>query len=116
MVENITGFSLRPLNLSKDQIHLTSYPGELFLRMLKLLTLPLLISSLISVTAGLNNKLGGRVMVRTLIFFATTSLLSGLLGIVLSFVFREDHVVESSSNGTAAAQSRFLDSFLDLGR
>lgn len=85
--------------------------------MLKLLTLPLLISSLISVTAGLNDKLGGRVMVRTLIFFATTSLLSGALGIVLSFAFREDHVgAESASNGTANAQSKFLDSFLDLGR
>lgn len=111
------GLSLRPFNLTTNQILLISYPGEIFLRMLKLLTLPLLISSLISVTAGLNSKLGGRVMLRTMIFFATTSFISGALGIVLSFTFREDHMpVGHGSNKTVDSQSKFLDSFLDLGR
>lgn len=85
--------------------------------MLKLLTLPLLISSLISVTAGLNSKLGGRVMLRTLLFFATTSFISGALGIVLAIVsFRDDHTTVSNSSDTTNGQSKFLDSFLDLGR
>lgn len=109
--------SLRPMNLSEDQILLLSYPGEIFLRILKLLTLPLLISSLITVTASLNSKLGGKVLVRTLLFFFVTSLISSAMGISLTFLFRQEHAAaatEAKSNG--APQSKFLDSFLDLGR
>lgn len=109
--------SLRSSKLSAEQILLLSYPGEIFLRMLKLLTLPLLISSLITVTASLNSKLGGKVMVRTLLFFFVTSLISSAMGISLTFLFRQDHVAnatEAKSNGES--QSKFMDSFLDLGR
>lgn len=45
-----TGFSLRPLSLNKDAVMLISYPGELFMRLLKLMILPLIIASLISGT------------------------------------------------------------------
>jgi len=43
------GFVLRPLKLSSDAVMLVSYPGELFMRLLKLLVLPLIIAS---ITAG----------------------------------------------------------------
>lgn len=43
----ISGLTLRPLNLSSDTITLISYPGELFLRTLKLMVLPFIISCLI---------------------------------------------------------------------
>jgi len=43
------GFILRPLKLSSDAVMLMSYPGELFMRLLKLLILPLIIAS---ITAG----------------------------------------------------------------
>lgn len=106
------------MKLSAEQILLLSYPGEIFLRMLKLLTLPLLISSLITVTASLNSKLGGKVLLRTLTFFFVTSMISSAMGICLTFLFRQEHA--ASGNGTATAanggQSKFLDSFLDLGR
>lgn len=105
------------MQLSSDQILLISYPGEIFLRILKLLTLPLLISSLITVTASLNSKLGGKVMVRTLLFFFITSMISSAMGICLTFLFRQEHVATASANKTSSeGQSKFLDSFLDLGR
>lgn len=112
------GMALRPMKLSAEQILLLSYPGEIFLRMLKLLTLPLLISSLITVTASLNSKLGGKVMLRTLTFFFVTSMISSAMGIGLTFLFRQEHAAPDNGTATTAtgSQSKFLDSFLDLGR
>jgi Na+/H+-dicarboxylate symporter len=43
------GFILRPFELSSDAVMLMSYPGELFMRLLKLLILPLIVAS---ITAG----------------------------------------------------------------
>ena len=43
----VIGFGLRPLDLSKEAILWIGIWGELFLRMLKLIILPLLITSLI---------------------------------------------------------------------
>ncbi|KAK6736604.1 hypothetical protein RB195_019352 [Necator americanus] len=42
------GFAIRPLNLSPQTVMLVSFPGELLMRMLKMMILPLIISSLIS--------------------------------------------------------------------
>ncbi|ETN68673.1 hypothetical protein NECAME_05518 [Necator americanus] len=51
------GFAIRPLNLSPQTVMLVSFPGELLMRMLKMMILPLIISSLISaaklVTVGI---------------------------------------------------------------
>lgn len=44
----VAGFGLRPLDLGDDAVMLISYPGELFMRLLKLMILPLVIASLIS--------------------------------------------------------------------
>jgi Na+/H+-dicarboxylate symporter len=44
----LSGVGLRPLHLSPDAILLVSYPGELFMRLLKLMILPLVIASLIA--------------------------------------------------------------------
>lgn len=113
----ISGIGLRSSHLSDNQKLLISYPGELFLRMLKLLTLPLLISSLITVTASLNSQLGGKIMLRTLILFAMTSFLTATMGISLTFLFRTENVVSiKASNLNDTKESKFLDSFLDLGR
>lgn len=113
----ISGVGLRSSHLSDNQKLLISYPGELFLRMLKLLTLPLLISSLITVTASLNSQLGGKIMLRTLILFAMTSFLTATMGISLTFLFRTENVVSiKASNLNDTKESKFLDSFLDLGR
>ncbi|TMW54263.1 hypothetical protein DOY81_000686 [Sarcophaga bullata] len=77
------GFSLRPLRLHEDSIMLIAYPGELFMRVLKLMILPLVISSLIAGSASLNARMNGKIALRTLVYFATTSLLNAALGIAL---------------------------------
>lgn len=87
----VAGAILRPYGFSTETILLISYPGELFMRILKLLTLPLLISSLINVSANLNLQMNGKIALRTIIYFALTSMFSTFLGnttcfsILLSF-------------------------------
>lgn len=50
------GMTMRWANFSKDSIVLISFPGDVLMRMLKMLILPLIISSLISGLAQLDAK------------------------------------------------------------
>lgn len=75
------GVVLRQLHLSEQQILLISYPGELFLRIFKLLMLPLLISSIVTVASDLGGRKTGKIMYRTIIYFLCASMLSATFGI-----------------------------------
>ena len=79
----VLGTSLRSFDLSHETILLIAYPGELFMRLLKLMILPLIIASLITGAASLNAKMNGMIALRTIVYFIITSLLSALVGLVL---------------------------------
>lgn len=111
-----SGFILRSYQLSDDTIMLISYPGELFLRMLKLITLPMLISSLITVTANLNVRTNGKIVLRTLIYFASTSMVSAFCGICLAMLLQPGSSVDAKAAVQGGQKTKFLDSMLDLGR
>jgi len=118
----ILGLSLREFSLSQTSILLLSYPGELFIRMLKLMILPLVIASLISGSASLNADINGTIVVKTMAYFLGTSFFNAVLGILLAIAIQpgsylaqeqlQDMVVKSSKPITA----NILDGFLDLGR
>ena len=50
------GLSLRQVEMGEESIRMVAYPGELFMRLLKLMILPLVIASLITGSASLNAK------------------------------------------------------------
>lgn len=56
----VAGCFMRYMNFSKDSILLISFPGDILMRMLKMLILPLIISSLISGLAQLDAKVSGK--------------------------------------------------------
>lgn len=60
-----------------------AYPGELFLRMLKCLIVPLLVSSITSAIGSLDVSLSGRIAARSFIYYFTTTFFAVILGIVL---------------------------------
>lgn len=81
----LLGFALRsksyePNSLAQRLIH---FPGELFLRGIKLMIIPLLTSSLITGIAGDSVTHTGSIARRTLVFFLVTSVAAVLLAVVL---------------------------------
>ncbi|KQS69936.1 excitatory amino acid transporter isoform X2 [Drosophila erecta] len=114
----VLGLSLRPLNLHGDSIMLISYPGELFMRVLKLMILPLVISSLIAGSASLNAKMNGKIALRTLVYFASTSFFNAALGIALVLLIHPGNpdLHNADDRSTDRRAVNLLDSLLDLGR
>lgn len=114
-----TGFGLRPYNLGPDALMIISYPGELFMRLLKLMILPLIIASLIAGSASLNARMSGKIAVRTLLYFILTSMFNAFLGISLAMLIhpgQPDLKDDSIATFENKRDHSILDSLLDIGR
>ncbi len=62
--------------------NLVRFPGELFIRSLKLLVLPLVITSMVVGVASLGNiRATGKIGIRVLTFYVSTTLIASLIGI-----------------------------------
>ena len=82
----VGGLALRYWDPADSTIHLLAYPGELFMRLLKLMILPLVIASLVTGSASLNAKMSGMIAFRTILYFLVTSLISACVGLFLVLV------------------------------
>uniref|UniRef100_A0A8C5THF7 Amino acid transporter n=1 Tax=Malurus cyaneus samueli TaxID=2593467 RepID=A0A8C5THF7_9PASS len=60
-----------------------SFPGELLMRMLKLIILPLIISSMITGVAALDSNISGKIGLRAVVYYLCTTVIAVILGIVL---------------------------------
>ncbi|XP_056636946.1 excitatory amino acid transporter 2-like [Diorhabda sublineata] len=115
----IIGFCLRILELSDTTVILISYPGELYMRILKLVIMPLIISSLISGCSSVNAKLNGKIALRTFTYFLLTSTFNALLGVILAVIIHpgEQGINSQIIRNVSLKQTNFvLDSVLDMGR
>lgn len=68
---------------SKREVMYFQYPGEIFLRMLKCLIVPLLVSSIVSAIASLDLSLSGKIGLRAILYYMTTTICAVVLGIIL---------------------------------
>jgi solute carrier family 1 (glial high affinity glutamate transporter), member 2 len=111
------GVSLRQFDLCTDTILLISYPGELFMRILKLMILPLVIASLITGSASIK-AINGKIAIRTLVYFACTSMFNALLGVSLALLIHpgDPGLHFESEVETNSKSLNLMDSILDLGR
>lgn len=75
--------SLRTQGWTPREIMYINYIGDLFLRMLKSLILPLIISSLISAIGSLDLSLSGKIGVRAIVYYMVTTISAVVLGIIL---------------------------------
>ena len=69
-------------------VELLSLPGELFLRMLKMLILPLIMFSLMAGLGSLDTKVAGALGWRTVLYYMTTTLIAVVLGLTLVMVIQ----------------------------
>ncbi|XP_072516197.1 excitatory amino acid transporter 4 isoform X2 [Salminus brasiliensis] len=112
------GFALRPHNLSAREIKYFAFPGELLMRMLQMLVLPLIVSSLVTGISSLDSKASGKMGVRAIIYYMLTTFIAVFIGIVMVIIIRpgkgnRDSPV-SSSGSIESVQA--ADAFLDLIR
>merc|ERR1719411_50377 len=115
----LIGVLLRRYDLDPATINYIGYPGELFMRLLKLMILPLIIASLITGAASLNAKMNGMIALRTIVYFLTTSLISALIGLALVLIVHPGDPATKDELGDGNTQDRkidIVDNFMDLGR
>ncbi|KAI5933440.1 Neutral amino acid transporter B(0) [Manis javanica] len=99
-----------------------AFPGELLLRLLRMIILPLVVCSLIRCAASLDPSALGRLGAWTLLFFLVTTLLASALGVVLALALQPGVAFAASSSFGAMdavdgdSSEEVLYSFLDLLR
>ncbi|XP_058806435.1 excitatory amino acid transporter 1-like isoform X1 [Phymastichus coffea] len=102
---------------SKREIMYVNYIGELFLRMLKSLILPLIMSSLISAIGSLDLSLSGKIGGRAIIYYMTTTISAVVLGIVLVVSIQPgSNQNANESNDKAPRNVTTVDTLMDLVR
>lgn len=111
--------SVREEGWSDREIMYVEFIGDIFLRMLKCLILPLIVSSLVSAIASLDLSLSGRIAARTVAFYLTTTFCAVVLGIVLVVAIKpgankEDGDIDSGT--TTVRNVTTVDTLLDLIR
>lgn len=113
------GFILRPMQLSGDTVSLIAYPGDLFMRFLKMMMLPLIFSSLITATSNLDPKISGKIAMRTLVLFFATNVISILYGLSLALLLRpgdRSSRVDPNNASSISRSTGIRDNLMDLGR
>ncbi|KAM8961073.1 excitatory amino acid transporter 3 isoform 2-T2 [Pelodytes ibericus] len=65
-----------------DKIYF-AFPGEILMRMLKLIILPLIVSSMITGVAALDSGVSGKIGLRAVVYYFCTTVIAVILGIVL---------------------------------
>ena len=127
------GFFARTFSISPNSIaiRMINFPGEIFLRGIKLLIIPLITSSLVVGIAGNSVVKSGAVARRTLLFFFITTLQSAVLGVILVLIIQPGKLNRSllnddetnstnasslNSSPPSAPKLSSLDTFMDLIR
>ncbi|XP_040844675.1 excitatory amino acid transporter 3 [Ochotona curzoniae] len=95
-----------------------SFPGEILMRMLKLVILPLIISSMITGVAALDSNVSGKIGLRAVVYYLCTTIIAVILGIVLVVSIKpgvSQQVGEIDRTGSTPEVST-VDAMLDLVR
>lgn len=113
----ILGFGLRSYKMSYREVKYFSFPGELLMRMLQMLVLPLLVSSLITGMAALDSHASGKMGMRAVMYYMTTTFIAVFIGIIIVLII---HPGKGSKDEFTKQQKieqvSPADAFLDLIR
>ncbi|KAI3369156.1 hypothetical protein L3Q82_026119, partial [Scortum barcoo] len=111
------GFMLRGTQLSTQAKIYFSFPGELLMRMLKMLILPLITSSLMSGLSSMESKACCRMGVLTVTYYLWTTFVAVVVGIMLVIIIKPGVGTEMESNRLGGGPvMTSADALLDLIR
>ncbi|XP_053448098.1 excitatory amino acid transporter 1 [Nycticebus coucang] len=117
IVGTILGFTLRPYKMSYREIKYFAFPGELLMRMLQMLVLPLIISSLVTGMAALDSKASGKMGMRAVVYYMTTTIIAVVIGIIIVIIIHPGKgTKENMHREGKIIQVTAADAFLDLIR
>ncbi|XP_041063751.1 solute carrier family 1 member 7a [Carcharodon carcharias] len=111
------GFFLRTRHLSEQEIKYFQFPGELLMRMLKMLILPLVVSSLMSGLAALDAKASSRLGLITIAYYLWTTFVAVVIGIIMvSIIHPGGAAQKESTDDSGKPIMSSADALLDLIR
>uniref|UniRef100_A0A669BY99 Amino acid transporter n=1 Tax=Oreochromis niloticus TaxID=8128 RepID=A0A669BY99_ORENI len=116
---SIAGMLLRHISpLPPDVIMIIAFPGEILMRMLKMLILPLVVSSLVTGLAGLDAKSSGRLGTRAMVYYMSTTVIAAVLGVVLVLAIHPGNPKLRANLGQGKKNDEVssVDAFFDLIR
>uniref|UniRef100_A0AAQ4S0W0 Amino acid transporter n=1 Tax=Gasterosteus aculeatus aculeatus TaxID=481459 RepID=A0AAQ4S0W0_GASAC len=94
------------------------FPGEILMRMLKLVILPLIISSMITGVAALDSEVSGKIGLRAVIYYFSTTIIAVILGIILVMTIKPgvSQTAEHIDRAGTTPNITTVDTLLDLLR
>ncbi|XP_036413303.1 neutral amino acid transporter B(0) isoform X2 [Colossoma macropomum] len=115
------GLGVRNANLSQTQIIYFGFPGELLVRLLKMIIIPLVVCSLVSGAASIDPKALGKLGGWAMLFFLVTTLISSAIGVIMAFIIKPGSsdgtkLKVASTDAHVPEAKEVVDSFLDLIR
>lgn len=115
------GMVVRSMKLTKAQMTYFAFPGEMLLRMLKMIILPLVVCSLVSGAASLDTRSLGKLGGIAVAYFLVTTLIASGIGVALAFIIKPGvgaGALNSNNLGLESVSNNkeTTDSFLDLAR
>ncbi|XP_042622948.1 excitatory amino acid transporter 5-like isoform X1 [Cyprinus carpio] len=113
----VLGFTLRDLDLSTQAKIYFSFPGELLMRILKMLILPLITSSLMSGLSSMESKACCRMGVLTVTYYLWTTFVAVVVGIILVLIIKPGYGTHAEGSRLGGGQViTSADALLDLVR
>lgn len=115
------GLGVRNATLTRTQIIYIGFPGELLIRLLKMIIIPLVVCSLVSGAASIDPKALGKLGGWAMLFFLVTTLIASSIGVVMAFILTPGSVSINKPSvpgldDEVPAPKEVIDSFLDLVR
>ena len=92
------------------------FPGEVLIRILKLLILPLIMSSLIVGLSGLDSRVSGKLGFRACCYYFSTTFIAVIVGMCLVSAIKPGIGADKPNQEKKNEAVRPLDSFLDIVR
>ncbi|XP_072319595.1 neutral amino acid transporter B(0) [Eucyclogobius newberryi] len=117
----IIGLGVREAQLTKTQIIYVGFPGELLIRLLKMIIIPLVVCSLVSGAASIDPKALGKLGGWAMLFFLVTTLIASSIGVIMAFIIKPGAITGDKPVVAGLAEDvpqakEVIDSFLDLIR